>query len=98
MPKPIDRTPFTALFGIDPKGYIYRITSPGMCRYLGPGVYVWVNNQRFSPKQIAYIMHHGELPKFITHNDDDPLNMRKENLKGSDIHPRYQAMQTPIET
>ena len=39
------------------------------------------NGKRYLLHRIIFIMHHGYLPKYVDHIDNDPLNNRIENLR-----------------
>ena len=42
---------------------------------------VWVKTKLYRNHHIIYLMHHGNLPKFIDHIDNDKTNNRIENLR-----------------
>lgn len=94
MPTPFDRKPFAERYHVNDYGVFFRIThTSDDGRIFGRNVRAdniqSVAGRRLLPKQIAYILHHGELPKFIIHKNRDQDDMRKDNLLGSDVHPRW---------
>lgn len=46
---------------------------------------------RLSAKQVIYALHHDRIPKWITHTDGDPTNLRIDNLRGANTSPRWSA-------
>lgn len=44
-------------------------------------LYTWIKNKQYRNHRLIFLMHHGFLPKYIDHVDNNPLNNRIENLR-----------------
>lgn len=43
--------------------------------------YVCIDGVQYRVHRVIYLMHHGECPELIDHDDNNPLNNKIENLK-----------------
>lgn len=71
-------------------------------RYLSPTATVRMHKQYFTPKQVVYIITHPDsvptpdnpdpaitLPRYLLNIDNDPTNIKAENLKPSKVSRRW---------
>ncbi len=101
MPIKFDPSIFAGKYTINDHGICMRILGMNdngdlLGHPVRPDNSVFVSGRRFLPKQIAYITYHGELPRYVTPKDGDQHNLRKENLWGSDVHPRWSRLREAV--
>lgn len=57
--------------------------------------YVVFKQKRYRLHRLIYMYHHGELPQFIDHIDNNPVNNRIENLRPATHKQNMQNMKKP---
>jgi hypothetical protein len=74
---------FTAKVGIGRRGRSSKVAQRAYGRH--PRKYVYVDGKAFAAHRLAFLMHHGRMPKIIDHINGDSTDNRIANLREATV-------------